>query len=439
MAYRVGAVSLGCNKNRVDTESALGVLKDHGYEITSSPEAADILLVNTCGFIGPAKEESINTILDMAEYKKSGRCRLLVVTGCLAQRYEKELLEELPEIDLLLGVNQYARLPELISQAMQGRRISSCKDDLGYFEQERVLTTPFYSAYIRIGEGCSNRCAFCAIPLIRGPYRSREESAVLDEIRRLVDAGVREHILVAQDTTRYGSDRGERHALPGLLRRAAEIDGVTWLRTLYCYPDETNEELLDVLAEHPKVCSYLDLPVQHISPDILRRMRRRGTREDILNCVRGARERNLTLRTSLIVGFPGETEDQFKELLDFVEASEFDRLGAFMFSPEENTPAADMPDQIPEEVKQERLDRLMTLQQGISLKRNQARVGTEETVLITDISAAEGTALGRSSREVPEEDGQILLRFRGPAPATGSFVSARITGAEPYDLMGELL
>ena len=439
MAYQVGAVSLGCNKNRVDTESALGVLRDHGYGITSRPEEADILLVNTCGFIGPAKEESINTILDMAEYKKSGRCRLLVVTGCLAQRYEKDLLEELPEIDLLLGVNQYARLPELIGQALRGNRVSSCQDNLGYFEQSRVLTTPFYSAYIRIGEGCSNRCAFCAIPLIRGPYRSRKEDAILAEIRQLAASGVREHILVAQDTTRYGSDRGERHALPGLLRKAAEIEGVTWLRTLYCYPDETNEELLDILAEHPKVCSYLDLPVQHISPDILRRMRRRGTREDILNCVRGARERNLTLRTSLIVGFPGETEDQFKELLEFVEASEFDRLGAFIFSPEENTPAADMPDQIPEEVKQERLDRLMTLQQGISLKRNQARVGTKETVLITDVSPAEGKALGRSSREVPEEDGQILLRFRGPAPEIGSFVPAEITAAEPYDLMGELL
>lgn len=439
MAYRVGAVSLGCNKNRVDTESALGVLREHGYLITSHPEEADILLVNTCGFISSAKEESINTILDMAEYKKTGHCRLLVVTGCLAQRYEQDLLKELPEIDLLLGVNQYSQLADLIQQAMQGKRLSNCQDDLGYFEQKRVLTTPFYSAYIRIGEGCSNRCAFCAIPLIRGPYRSRKESAVLEEIRFLAAEGVREHILVAQDTTRYGSDRQERYALSGLMRRAAEIDGVTWLRVLYCYPDETNDELLDLLADHPKISPYLDLPIQHVSPDILRRMRRRGTKEDILRCVKGAKNRNLTLRTSIIVGFPGETEDQFRELMDFVEEAEFDRLGTFMFSPEENTPAADMPDQIPDEIKQERFDRLMTLQQKISLKNNRKRIQTEEKVLITDIHPEEQAALARSMREVPEEDGEILLHYQGKAPEIGSFVSAKITDAGPYDLIGELL
>jgi len=439
MAYRVGAVSLGCNKNRVDTESALGVLREHGYLITSHPEEADILLINTCGFISSAKEESINTILDMAEYKKTGHCRLLVVTGCLAQRYEQDLLKELPEIDLLLGVNQYSQLADLIQQAMQGKRLSSCQDDLGYFEQKRVLTTPFYSAYIRIGEGCSNRCAFCAIPLIRGPYRSRKESAVLEEIRSLAAEGVREHILVAQDTTRYGSDRQERYALSGLMRRASEIDGVTWLRVLYCYPDETNDELLDLLADHPKICPYLDLPIQHVSPDILRRMRRRGTKEDILRCVKGAKNRNLTLRTSIIVGFPGETEDQFRELMDFVEEAEFDRLGTFMFSPEENTPAADMPDQIPDEIKQERFDRLMTLQQKISLKNNRKRIQTEEKVLITDIHPEEQAALARSMREVPEEDGEILLHYQGKAPEIGSFVSAKITDAGPYDLIGELL
>ena len=437
MTYRVGAVSLGCNKNRVDTESALGTLRDHGYQITSRPEEADILLVNTCGFITSAKEESINTILDLAEYKKTGSCRLLIVTGCLAQRYEQDLMKEIPEIDLLLGVNQYARLPELIEQALAGKRISSCQDDLTYFEQKRLLTTPFYSAYVRIGEGCSNRCSFCAIPLIRGSYRSRDESAILDEIRTLADAGVREHILVAQDTTRYGSDRHEKHALNRLMRKAAEIPGVNWLRVLYCYPDETDEELLDLLAEHPKICPYLDLPVQHISADILRRMRRRGTREDILRCVRGARERNLTLRTSIIVGFPGETEEQFQELMDFVEETAFDRLGAFMYSPEENTPAADFPDQIPEEIKQERYDRLMTLQQSISLKRNQMRLHQRETVLITDVNPSDRTALGRSSREVPEEDGEILLHYQGQPPAVGTFVSAEITGAGPYDLIGE--
>ena len=326
MAYSVGAVSLGCNKNRVDTETALGLLKEKGFVITSDPAEADVLLVNTCGFIDPAKEESVNTILDMAEYKKTGRCRVLVVTGCLSQRYSGDLLKDIPEIDVLLGVNQYAELPAAIEKALGSERPCLCTDDFSYYEHDRVLTTPGYSAYIRIGEGCSNRCTFCAIPMIRGPYRSRDEKAILREISSLAGSGVREHILVAQDTTRYGTEDHPHTTLPALMRKAAAIDGVDWLRVLYCYPDETNDELLDVLAETDNVCPYLDIPVQHINAELLRRMHRRGTREDILRCVRGARERNLTLRTSLIVGFPGETEDQFRELLDFVEETEFDRL-----------------------------------------------------------------------------------------------------------------
>ena len=437
-AISVGVVSLGCNKNRVDTETALGLLKDRGYVFTPNPEEADILMVNTCGFIESAKEESINTILEMAEYKQTGRCKLLVVTGCLAQRYEESLLEEMPEIDLLLGVNQYAGLPDAIEKALGGKRISRCQDDHSYLEHSRVLTTPFYSAYVRIGEGCSNRCAFCAIPLIRGPYRSRNEEDILREIRELAAGGVREHILVAQDTTRYGTDRQKHSALPGLMRKAAAIDGVDWLRVLYCYPDETSEELLDVLAELDNVCPYLDIPVQHINADLLKRMRRRGTREDILRCVKGARDRGLTLRTSLIVGFPGETEDQFRELLDFVEETEFDRMGAFMFSPEENTPAADMPDQVPDEIKQDRYDRLMTLQQKVSLKRNRARVGSVEQVLVTD-TGDDGLCLGRSSREAPETDGEIVVDCGETLPEAGQFIPVRITEADAYDLRGKML
>ena len=438
MPYSVGAVSLGCNKNRVDTETALGLLQEDGFVFTPDPAEADILLVNTCGFIDSAKEESVNTILDMAEYKQSGRCRLLVVTGCLAQRYEKDLLEEIPEIDLLLGVNQYASLPALIRRALEGKKISACQDDYGYFEHRRVLTTPFYSAYIRIGEGCSNRCTFCAIPMIRGPYRSRNEAAILSEIRELAARGVREHILVAQDTTRYGTDNGGHTALPALMRKAAETDGVEWLRVLYCYPDETNDELLDVLADHPKTAPYLDIPIQHVNSELLRRMHRRGTREDILRCVRGARERNLTLRTSIIVGFPGETEDQFRELLDFVEETEFDRLGAFTYSPEENTPAAKMPDQIPEEVKQERFDRLMKLQRKISRKRNESRIGSVEQVLVTASGDGE-YCLGRSSREAPETDGEIYIRCGKFRPDPGLFIPVRIVSAGDYDLKGEML
>ena len=439
MAYTVGAISLGCNKNRVDTETALGLLKDDGFLITNDPAGADVLLVNTCGFIESAKEESIDAILEMAEWKKKGRCKALAVTGCLSQRYGKTLQDEIPEIDLMLGVNQYEQLPSLLRKVLEDRKPRfSCADDHHYPEHSRVLTTPAYSAYIRIGEGCSNRCTFCAIPMIRGPYRSRDEQAILGEIRDLASSGVREHILVAQDTTRYGTDYQEHSLLPDLMRKAAAIEGVDWLRVLYCYPDETSDALLDVLAELPNVCPYLDIPVQHINAELLHRMHRRGTREDILRCVRGARERGLTLRTSIIVGFPGETEDQFKELLDFVEETEFDRLGAFAYSAEDDTPAAKMPDQIPEEIKQERFDRLMSLQQKISLKRNQARIGSVESVLVTEIVSRE-TILGRSCREAPETDGQILVRCGDTPPAIGQFIPVKITGAEEYDLKGTML
>ena len=439
---KVGIISLGCNKNRVDSEYALGLLRDAGYAFTAAPEEADILLVNTCGFIGPAKEESIDAILDMARYKQpdTGRCRLLVVTGCLAQRYSDELLKEMPEIDLLLGVNQYDRLVEAIEQALDGQAAqrSYCEDNHSFFEHDRVLTTPSYTAYIRIGEGCSNRCTFCAIPLIRGPHRSRPRGAILSEMRRMAERGVREHILVAQDTTRWGTDWQAHSALADLMEEAAEVPGVEWLRVLYCYPDETDARLLDLIAENPRICSYLDLPVQHISSRILRRMARRGTAEDIRRCVRMAHERGLTLRTSLIVGFPGETEAEFEELLAFVEEARFDRMGAFAYSPEEGTPSATFPDQVPEEVKQERLDRLMKLQASISADLNARRVGTVEKVLVTDVDTAGGKGLGRTEREAPETDGELVFTFK-EAPQIGSFRQVKITGSGTYDLTGELL
>ena len=437
MSLKVGMISLGCNKNRVDSETALGLLRDKGYEFTGDPAAADVLMVNTCGFIESAKEESIDAILEMAEYKKTGRCRLLVVTGCLAQRYEKSLLEEIPEIDLLMGVNQYERLADAIATALQGQKQSLCQEKFDFFEQERVLTTPGYTAYTRIGDGCNNRCTFCAIPLIRGHYRSRGEKEILEEVRRLAEQGVREHILVAQDTTRYGTDWQAHSALPELMEKAAAIPGVDWLRVLYCYPDETDQRLLDVMAAHDNICKYLDLPIQHINDDILRRMHRRGDSSDIRRCLRLARERGFALRTSIIVGFPGETEEQFRELLDFAEEAEFDRLGAFAYSAEEDTPAARMPDQIPEEIKQERLDRLMTLQARISLRRNRLRVGTVEKVLVTDRSD-DGFLLGRSQFEAPETDGEIVFTGKG-SPEIGSFVQVKITSAKTYDLTGEML
>ncbi len=435
---KVGMISLGCNKNRVDSETALGLLQEKGYTFTGDPAEADILMVNTCAFIEQAKEEAIDTILEMAQYKQTGRCKLLVVTGCLAQRYEKALMDEIPEIDLLMGVNQYAHLAEAIDQRMRGgKRQAYCGDDLSYFEHDRILTTPSYTAYTRIGEGCSNRCTFCAIPLIRGNYRSRDEKQILREVETLAKQGVREQILVAQDTTRYGTDWQEHSALPELMRKVAAVDGVDWLRVLYCYPDETDERLLDVIANTPNICKYLDLPIQHINDTVLHRMHRRGDSADICRCLRLARERGLTLRTSIIVGFPGETEAQFQELLDFLQEAKFDRLGAFAYSPEEDTPAARMPDQIPEEIKQERLDRLMKQQAAISLERNQQRVGTVEKVLVTDVSE-DGTALGRSSREAPETDGEIVFSVK-EKPEIGSFVTVKLTRADTYDLMGEMV
>ncbi len=434
---KVGMISLGCTKNLVDSETALGLFKEAGYTFTEDPAQADILMVNTCGFINPAKEESIDTILEMAQYKQTGRCRLLVVTGCLAQRYEKDLLQEIPEIDLMLGVNQYDQLIPAVERALRGQgRESLCGEKYTFLEHERVLTTPAYTAYTRIGDGCSNRCTYCAIPLIRGPYRSRPLADVLGEVRHFAEQGVKEHILIAQDITRYGTDWQEASMLPELMDQAARIPGVEWLRVLYAYPDEADDRLLEVMASHDNICKYLDLPIQHINDTLLRRMNRRGTAADIRRILKKARDMGFTLRTSLIVGFPGETEEQFQELMDFVAEARFDRMGAFAFSPEENTPAAEMPDQIPEEVKQERLDRLMKLQAQISLENNQARIGTVEKVLVTD--ARDGLFLGRSQREAPDADGAIVFTAK-EAPAVGSFVQVRITGAETYDLKGERL
>jgi len=435
----VGVVSLGCSKNRVDTERMLGVLTAAGYRIQPDPAQADIIVVNTCGFIEPAKQESIDAILDMARYKQSGQCRLLLVTGCLSQRYPDALREQMPEIDGMLGVGQYGRLLELIAGAERGERpcfTTPCADFAE--EGDRVLTTPPYSAYVKIGEGCDNRCSYCAIPLIRGAYRSRPLPGILAEVRRLAARGAKEFTLISQDTTRYGTDfaPGESQ-LPTLLREAAALPGVEWLRALYCYPARVNEALLDALAGLPNVCGYLDMPIQHIVPRLLTAMHRQGAAAHIRWVIEAARARNLALRTSIIVGFPGETEADFAELLDFVAQAQFDRLGAFSFSPEEDTPAARMPDQAPEEVKQERFDKLMSLQQRISAERNALRVGSTCRVLAEGVRAG-GLYWGRSAWEAPEIDGRIL--FRGAAPLQpGDFATVRITGAQAYDLIGEAL
>lgn len=431
---RVGVVSLGCAKNRVDTEEMLSLLSQEGYELTEKAEDAEVLVVNTCGFITSAKEESIDAIFEMAQYKETGKCRALVVTGCLAQRYGEDLMREIPQIDVLSGVTQYDTLAEAIGIALEkGERRMNTERKTAFLHCGRVLTTPKYTAYVRIGEGCDNRCAFCAIPLIRGRHHSRDMEDILGEMKGLSGQGVKEQILIAQDTTGWGRDLGPER-LKDLLRRAAlEVEGLEWLRVLYCYPDGTDKALIDEMAAHGNICRYLDLPLQHASKRILKAMRRRGDIDQVREVLLYARSLGFALRTTFIVGFPGETEEDFEELMAFCRDMRFDRMGAFTFSPEEDTAAALMDGQIPEEEKKRRLDLLMSQQAGISRERNQARVGTVCRVLVTGRQA--GLYTGRSAWEAPDADG--IIRFEAKqALKPGDFIDVRLTKAEPYDLIG---
>ncbi len=432
---KLGVVSLGCVKNRVDTEEMLSFLKEDGFQFVQDAGSAEVLVVNTCGFIASAKEESIDAILEMAQYKQEGACKVLCVTGCLAQRYGQELLEQIPEIDVLTGVSQYPQLAGYIREALTGNRAGSTERGEDFTGCGRVLTTAPYTAYVRVSEGCDNRCSYCAIPLIRGGFRSRPMHSVLAEMRELAANGAREQILIAQDTTRYGSDL-EGASLAALLGEAEKIAGIDWLRVLYCYPEQTDKALIDAMAANTKLCRYLDLPLQHASPKVLKRMNRRGDIAEIEQLLLYARERGFALRTTMIVGFPGETEEDFSQLMDFCARVRFDRLGAFAFSPEEDTAACRMPDQVPEEVKQRRLDALMAQQKKISLERNRERVGSVVKVLVTSVKGK--TALGRSAWEAPDSDGLIRLRHDGSLEE-GQFVMARVTGAGDYDLSAQAL
>lgn len=434
MAITVGLISLGCSKNRVDSEQTLAFLREKGYEIVADPAKAEVIVVNTCGFIQSAKEEAIATLFEMAEYKQTGRCRLLVATGCFAQRYPEAIRDEMPEVDVIMGVNEYRKLDEAIREAFAGARPIYTDDDGTFFEFGRVLTTPRYSAYIRIGEGCDNWCSYCAIPMIRGGYRSRAKADILQEVRELAGRGVREFTLIAQDTTRYGTDQGGESQLPQLIEEVAAIPGVGWLRTLYCYPERVDERLLDTIERLPNVCKYLDLPMQHISQHILTDMNRTDTSEHIREVCRMFKARGMMLRTTMMVGFPGETQEDFDELMAFVRETKFDRMGAFTFSPEEGTLAAQMPDQVDEAVKQARYDALMTLQHRISLEQNRARVGTTCRVLVEKRRGKR--YVGRSEFEAPETDGSIFFGSEEPCEI-GEFVTVKITGARAYDLMGE--
>ncbi len=436
---KIGLVSLGCAKNRVDSENMLGMLRQKGYEIVSDPAEADVLFVNTCGFIESAKEESIDAIFEMAQYKKGRRDKKLFVTGCLAQRYPEALLSEIPEIDGILGVAEYSRLFDMMDAAERGDRPCYTANGARFLNAPRVLTTPGYSAYVKISDGCDNRCTYCAIPLIRGGYSSRPFDDIVSECRTLAAEGVTEITLIAQDTSRYGCDLGDGHyLLPELLQAVSDIEGVHWVRVLYCYPDSTEDRLLDAIRDLPKVAPYLDLPLQHIDDDLLKAMNRRGSADWIRSRIAECRRRGIILRTTMIVGFPGETDAQFQTLLDFVKEARFERLGAFTYSAEEGTAAARMPNQVDEAVKNARLDQLMMLQQAISMEANEARIGTECEVLVDGFDEETGRFYGRSLLEAPETDGCVWLAAdRELTP--GEYVMARITGADAYDLVGEVM
>ena len=438
--YKLGLVSLGCDKNRVDSEIMLGMLKNT-YEITEEPKEADIIIVNTCGFIESSKQESIDTILEMAEYKKDHNCKLLMATGCLTQRYGEELLKLMPELDIILGVNNYGFLDQYVEKFIKTRERIMAVDylDSGINEGERILTTGFgQTAYLRISEGCSNHCTYCIIPKIRGTYRSRPMEKILEEAKTLAKGGVQEVIVVAQDTTRYGTDLYGKKTLPELLRKLKEIEGIKWIRVLYLYPEEFTEELIEELKTNEKVVKYLDLPIQHISDGVLKRMARRTKKEDLLSLLRTLRHEipDLVLRTSLIVGFPGETDEEFKELYDFVDEIEFDKLGVFTYSKEEGTAAALMKGQIRKDVKERRRNLIMERQQEVSRRILERKVGKTYEVLVEGMG--EDGYYGRSFEMAPEVDGMIIIKTQKDL-MVGSFVDVKIIEALEYDLVGTLI
>ncbi|HEX8960437.1 MAG TPA: 30S ribosomal protein S12 methylthiotransferase RimO [Geobacteraceae bacterium] len=440
---KVSLVSLGCPKNLVDAEVMLGYLSREEYEVTTDEREADIIIVNTCSFIKEAKQESIDTILDLADRKQDGRCRLLIVTGCLPQRYQEELARELPEVDIFVGTGDYPRIAEIIAEKRGTNDQLRYTGDPNFLyddELPRLQSSPYYSAYLKIAEGCSNCCTYCVIPSLRGAFRSRPMAKLLDEAASLVANGVKEINLIAQDITTYGNDLGDGASLELLIQELAKLEGLRWIRLLYAYPDGIRESLIALIKREEKVCKYLDVPLQHIADPILKRMNRRSSEEEIRSLISRLRTEipDIALRTSLIVGFPGETEDDFKKLLHFVEETQFDRLGVFCYSREEGTPAADMPDQISERVKRERHKRLMRAQARASFKRNRRLIDTVEQVIIEGYSEETELLLkGRSSRQAPDIDGQVYITA-GEANV-GDIVHLRITDSSDYDLIGEII
>ena len=434
-------LSLGCDKNLVDTEVMLGLLTLHGYQITDQEEDAEIAVVNTCCFIHDAKEESIQQILEMAALKEAGKIQVLIVTGCLAQRYKEEVLMEIPEVDGIIGTSSYDKIVTVIADALAGHTTMTMDhlDLLPEVDAKRILTTGGYYAYLKIAEGCAKHCTYCIIPKVRGNFRSVPTERILKEAGELAEQGVKELILVAQETTVYGVDLYGKKTLPELLRELCAIKGFRWIRLLYCYPEEITDELIQVIKEESKICNYLDIPIQHASNDILKRMGRRTTKVELTSIIQKLRKEipDICLRTTLITGFPGETKAQHEELLDFVDEMEFDRLGVFTYSPEEDTPAAIMPDQIPEEVKTKRQAELMELQQEIVFALGEEIVGQEVWVMVEGKLVEENTFVGRTYRDAPGIDGLIFIETEEEM-FSGDFVKVRVTKTAEYDLIGEL-
>lgn len=435
-------ISLGCDKNLVDSEVMLGLLAEKGYQMTDDETEAEVIVINTCCFIHDAKEESIQTILEMAEYKKEGTLKALIVTGCLAQRYQQEILDEIPEVDEVLGTTSYPEILDAIENALKGRaevRMTDI-DALPLVDTARQVTTGGHFAYLKIAEGCDKHCTYCIIPKIRGNYRSVPMERLIKEAEGLAEKGVKELILVAQETTLYGKDLYGEKSLHRLLKELCRISGIRWIRILYCYPEEIDNNLIRVMKEEPKICHYVDLPIQHANTDILKRMGRRTSKEQLEEIIGKLRKEipDIAIRTTLITGFPGETEEQHQELVDFVDEMEFDRLGVFTYSPEEDTPAAEMEGQIPEEVKEDRQAEIMELQQEIAFEQAEDMVGKEVLVMIEGKVADENAYVGRTYKDAPNVDGLIFVNTEEEL-MSGDFARVKVTGAAEYDLIGELI
>ena len=435
-------ISLGCDKNLVDSEKMLGMLYEDGFSFTDDEAEADVILVNTCCFIGDAKEESVNTLLEMAEYRKSGPCKALIVTGCMAQRYKEEITREIPEVDAVVGTTAFDEIVKVIRGVLSGQEHIQQFEELSALpgtEGRRLVTTGGCYAFLKIAEGCDKRCTYCIIPYLRGPYRSVPMEKLVREAEELAEKGIKELILVAQETTLYGADLYGRKCLPELLRNLCRIPGIQWIRIQYCYPEEITDELIQTIREEGKICHYLDIPIQHASDRILKRMNRRTNQAELREMIGKLRREipDIALRTTLISGFPGETQEDHEELCRFVDEMEFERLGVFAYSLEEDTPAASFPDQVPQEVKEERRDEIMELQQEIAFEACEAMVGRELEVLIEGKVADENAYVGRTYMDAPGVDGMIFVNT-GLELMTGDFVRVRVTGALEYDLIGEV-